>query len=135
MRLPFYACHARGMALRSLIVDDNVEYLRTARTILEQDGIDVVGVATSSTEARQLVSELRPSLVLVDVYLGEESGLELARQLAGHAGAEPVVILISTYSETDLAELAATTSAVAFLSKAQLSGRAIREAVGLTDDE
>jgi CheY-like chemotaxis protein len=123
------------VALSCLIVDDNVDYLQTARSLLQQEGIDVVGVATSSAEAIQRVSELRPSIALVDVYLGEESGFDLARQLAeGSDGARPYVILISTYGERDFAELIAASPAVAFLSKSDLSDRAIREALGLGDD-
>ena len=45
------------------------------------------------------LSELRPEVVLVDVMLGDESGFELARQLAAHhRDGGPAVILISTYS-------------------------------------
>jgi CheY-like chemotaxis protein len=123
------------VATSCLIVDDNVDYLQTARALLQQEGIDVVGVATNSAEALQRVSELRPSVALVDVYLGEESGLDLARQLAdGPDGARPDVILISTYGERDFAELIDDSPAVAFVSKSDLSGNAVRDALGLRDD-
>jgi CheY-like chemotaxis protein len=123
------------VALSCLIVDDNVDCLQTARALLQQEGIDVVGVATSSAEALERVSELRPSVALVDVYLGEESGLDLARQLAEVPdGARPDVILISTYGERDFAELIADSPAVAFVSKSDLSGSAVRDALGLRDD-
>jgi CheY-like chemotaxis protein len=53
------------VAVSCLIVDDNIDYLQTARTLLEREGLDVVGLATGSAEALQRVSELRPSVVLV----------------------------------------------------------------------
>jgi CheY-like chemotaxis protein len=135
MRPPGHTCNAPGVATSCLIVDDNVDYLQTARALLQQEGIDVVGVATNSAEALQRVSELRPSVALVDVYLGEESGLDLARQLAdGPDGARPDVILISTYGERDFAELIDDSPAVAFVSKSDLSGNAVRDALGLRDD-
>lgn len=118
-----------------MIIDDNVEYLQNAQTMLQREGIDVVGVATTSIEALHLVSELRPSVALVDIYLGEESGLDLARQLVERPeGSLTDVILISTYGEIDLAELVAGSPALAFLSKSRLSGGAIREIMGLIDD-
>jgi len=117
------------MQVRCLIVDDNPRFLRAARTLLEREGLTIVGVATSSTEALREIAALRPDVVLVDVSLGDESGLELARRLDDEAaGAD--IILISSRSETDLAELVAQSPAAGFLSKSELSASAIR---GLVD--
>jgi CheY-like chemotaxis protein len=118
------------MAVRSLIVDDNAHFLASARDLLEREGIVVVGVASNGAEAVRLADELRPDITLVDIDLGEESGFDVARQLAAAAGRDaPQVILISTYPETDFADLVAASPAKAFLSKADLSGRAIEELV------
>src|SRR3954449_9323783 len=120
-------CDADGMQVRCLIVDDNPRFLRAARTLLEREGLTIVGVATSSTEALREIAALRPDVV--DVSLGDESGLELARRLDDEAaGAD--IILISSRSETDLAELVAQSPAAGFLSKSELSASAIR---GLVD--
>jgi CheY-like chemotaxis protein len=122
------------VALRCLIVDDNGEFLAVARTLLEQEGINVVGVASSSAEAIRRAKELRPEVILVDVYLGEESGLDLALLLDDEAnGIESTVILVSTYADADLADVVAASPAVGFLSKSDLSGRAIHETLGLTE--
>jgi hypothetical protein len=60
----------------------------------------------------------------------DESGLDLARDLAEGVDAEPSrVILISTYAEGDLADVITASPAIAFLPKARLSGRAIDEIV------
>lgn len=109
--------------LRILIVDDSRHFLDAARGALEQDGITVVGVASTSAEARQLASELQPDGILVDVDLGDESGLDLARDLAS-SDAAPVV-LISAYPEAELADLIAGCPAVGFLPKSELSGSAV----------
>jgi DNA-binding NarL/FixJ family response regulator len=64
--------------------------------------------------------------VLVDIDLGEESGFDVARRLAEDAaGARARVILISTYAESDFADLVAESPAVGFLSKSDLSRQAI----------
>lgn len=116
------------MAVSCVIVDDNADFLEAARALLEQQGIRVVGVAMSTAEALTRVAESRPTVTLVDVYLGTESGLDLASRLASAPDGSDV-ILISTYSENDLAELVAANPAIAFLSKARLSGPAIEEAL------
>jgi CheY-like chemotaxis protein len=113
------------MALRALIVDDSARFLEAAREFLEREGIAVAGVASSSAEALERARELRPDVALVDIDLGAESGFDLARLFA-EAPEPPPVILISTRSEDDLAELIATSPALGYISKAFLSAYAIR---------
>ena len=113
------------MALRCLIVDDNERFLASATRLLLSQGLDVVGRASNGEEAMRLAETLAPDVVLVDVLLGDESGLEVTRQLAMRANAR--VILISTHAEEDLADLIAGSSAVGFLPKAALSAGAIAE--------
>jgi DNA-binding NarL/FixJ family response regulator len=115
------------MTFRCVVVDDNPAFVAAARALLEREGVTVLGCTGSGAEAVRLVAELRPDLVLVDIDLGAESGLELARRLAGPAGAAvPPVILISTYDEEDYADLIADSPAVGFLPKEALSAAAIR---------
>ena len=113
------------MALRSLIVDDNARFLSAARTLLEREGVAVVGVASSCAEAVQLADALQPDVALVDIDLGEESGFDVARRLA--AAELSRVVLISAYPEADFSELIAASPAVGFLPKADVSALRIRE--------
>jgi DNA-binding NarL/FixJ family response regulator len=111
------------VSLRCLIVDDNALFLEGAGALLRREGLDVIGVASNSAQAIQLVSELRPDVTLVDVDLGDEDGLELARRLSDTSR----VILISTHSEDDLAHLIAMSPALGFVPKTRLSAQAIRD--------
>ncbi|WP_285709721.1 response regulator [Microtetraspora sp. NBRC 16547] len=116
------------MPLSCLIVDDSDHFKEAARQLLEADGIVVLGTVSTTAEALRRFGELRPDFVLVDIDLGEESGFELTLRLVdAAAGDPPIVILISTYDETDFAEMIAASPAVAFLPKPSLSGRAIYE--------
>jgi len=111
-------------------VDDNRSFADVARGLLERQGERVVGTACTSAEAVELVRDLRPQVVLVDLALGDECGLDLANLLAGDAnGKAPVVILISAYSPCDVAELIAASPAAGFLPKSDLSSDAIRQIV------
>jgi DNA-binding NarL/FixJ family response regulator len=119
---------SRSRTLRILIVDDSRHFLEAARGALEQDGISVVGVASTSADALELARQLRPDGILVDIDLGDESGLDLARMLAS-VDAGPVV-LISAYPESEVIDLIAASPAVGFVSKAQLSAGVIATLIG-----
>jgi two-component system nitrate/nitrite response regulator NarL len=111
------------MAIDCLIVDDNQDFLAAARTLLEREGLTIAGVASTGADALRKVGMLRPDVVLVDISLGDESGIDLARRLVATPA---TVILISTRSEAELADLIATSPAAGFLSKPELSAAAIR---------
>lgn len=112
------------MALRCLLVDDNEQFLRSATRLLESQGLDVVGRAFSGAEAVRLAHELMPEVILVDVQLGEEDGVDLARRLTALPGSSRVV-LISSHSEEELEDLIADSPAAGFLPKAALGAEAI----------
>jgi len=70
----------------------------------------------------------------VDIGLGGESGIELARRLERVPGlGGRGLILISTHDPDDFAELIAASPAVGFLSKSDLSAQAILDLVGGED--
>ena len=70
---------------------------------------------------------MHPEVVLVDISLGEESGLDLARRLVeDELGVGAAVVLISTRAEEDVADLIAESPAAGFLPKEELSASAIR---------
>lgn len=99
--------------------------------LLEAQGVEVVGGAGSTADALTQIVELRPDVALIDIDLGGESGLALARRLHDEA-ADPVpkLILISTHDEGDFADLIRATPAVGFLSKTELSAATIHRILG-----
>ena len=120
------------MPLRSLLVDDNDAFLEAASVLLEVEGVTVAGVASDIAEALRRARALRLDVILVDIGLGDESGFDLAWLLArDRQGSQRVqrgraeVILISSYAETDYAELIADSPAAGFLAKSELSAEAI----------
>jgi DNA-binding NarL/FixJ family response regulator len=123
------------MTLRLLIVDDNAQFLAAARCLLKSEGIDVVGVASTTADALRYAHSLRPDVTLVDVDLGEESGFDLAEKLTEASGGETQrVILTSAYPAQDLADLIEASPAVGFLSKTRLSASTILDLLDTTGD-
>ena len=114
------------MRVRCLIVDDNHDFLRAARELLEGEGICVVGIVTTGAQADRTCRELKPDVVLIDIDLGDESGFEVARQLAGWACAEQSRLILISAAGEDFQDMIAGSPAVSFLPKASLSGKAIR---------
>jgi DNA-binding NarL/FixJ family response regulator len=114
--------------MRCLIVDDNAPFLEAASTLLEREGLTVIGVASTTEDALQQVEKRQPDVMLVDIMLGSENGLDLARRLA-EDGCPAAVILVSTYPGADFADLIAETPAAGFVQKSELSAAAIRRLV------
>jgi CheY-like chemotaxis protein len=114
------------VALRCLIVDDNGDFREAARLLLEQEGINVVAVASTGEEALARANELRPDVTLLDIDLGGESGFAVAREL-GDDGAVDArnVILMSVHAKDEFTDLIEASPAAGFLSKCNLSADAI----------
>ena len=115
--------------MRCVIVDDDKAFLHVARAVLERDGVTVAGVAHTCAEAVERAEALRPDVLLIDIRLGEESGFDVARQLAGD-GQAATLIMISTHAREDYADLIAESPAAGFVAKADLSAAAIRRILG-----
>jgi two-component system, NarL family, nitrate/nitrite response regulator NarL len=105
-------------------VDDNDAFLGSAARLLESQGVRIVGTARSGDESMRLARSLEPDIVLVDIDLGAESGFDLATELV-EAVPGARVVLISTHSEDEFAELVAASPAAGFLEKGDLGADAI----------
>ena len=116
--------------LRCVIVDDDASFLKAAQTLLESDGVAVAGVAGTGADAVERVGVLRPDVVLIDIRLGQESGFDVARQLAAN-GQAAALIMISTHAQEDYADLIAESPVIGFVPKVKLSASAIRRVLGM----
>jgi DNA-binding NarL/FixJ family response regulator len=124
MRAPKQPVMLVRVGTRCLIVDDNPRFLRSARNLLKRQGVSVIGVASNGGEAIAIAAADRPDVALVDVDLGDEDGLDVARALASAQVPVPV-ILISAYAEQDLQGVLENSVALGFLPKSVVSRQAI----------
>jgi DNA-binding NtrC family response regulator len=85
-----------------LFVDDDEDLTAVMRILLDEEGYRFVG-ASSLVEARTLLAEEMPDVLVLDMVLGPELGTDLLRELAIRPDA-PVTVLIS--GVMDLIEVA-----------------------------
>jgi response regulator of citrate/malate metabolism len=90
--------------IRTLVVDDDVMTASIHRSYVERvPGFEVVGEAHTGREALALARSLRPSLLLLDIYLPDMSGLDLLRTLRDPG--EPHVDVIAVTAAKDVETL------------------------------
>jgi DNA-binding NarL/FixJ family response regulator len=106
-----------------VIVDDHPSFRRCARAVLEADGFAVVGEAEDGEGALTAIGALHPDAVLLDVQLPDMDGFAVLEQLRG---AGPAVVLVSSRDVSDYNGLISSSGARGFISKADLSGAAVR---------
>lgn len=80
--------------IRVLVVDDFAAFRRLVRWIL-QDRLEmrVVGEAVDGLDAVNKVQELQPDLVILDIGLPLQSGMEAAREIGNIAPCTKIVFL------------------------------------------
>lgn len=90
--------------IRTVVVDDDFMAVLVHREFTERvPGFEVVGEARSGRAALELVDQLRPDLLLLDIYLPDVGGLEVLRQLRAEGrGADVDVIAITSAKDVDV---------------------------------
>lgn len=88
--------------IRVLVVDDDFMVARLHSSVVAgQPGFEVAGVVSNGADALRAVSELKPDLMLLDIYLPEMTGLEVLRRLReGEAAVDVIVISAAKDMET-----------------------------------
>ncbi len=106
------------MKSRVLIVDDSPTSLLALRRLLSTDpNLEVVGEARTGAEALHLAKELQPDLVTMDVYLGGNDGVDVARSILTSVSTRVVMVTGLDPSRADLAFRALSVGALDVLGK------------------
>jgi DNA-binding NarL/FixJ family response regulator len=89
------------MSLRLVLIEDHEALREGLELLLGREGCEVVGTAGTAGEGLELIERLEPDVSLVDIRLGEESGIDLTRRLL-ETDAERRVVLYTGSSDVEL---------------------------------
>ena len=81
------------------------------------DGIDVVGEATDGADAVAQSKQLDPDIVLMDVQMPKLNGIDATRHLASGTAGRPRIVVLTTFSQSEVVYNALTAGASGFLLK------------------
>jgi CheY-like chemotaxis protein len=105
---------ARTEAGPLLVIDDNATFVDLFRRYLANSNWCVLGAA-SCTEARRVIAQTRPAVIMLDIMMPKEDGWEMLKELrTADATRQIPVIICSVLNEP---ELALTLGALSYLPK------------------
>jgi DNA-binding NarL/FixJ family response regulator len=108
-----------------LIVDDHPSFRASARAVLESGEFEIVGEATDGESALAAVRNLRPDVILLDVQLPDMKGFDVCDEIERGNGWAPNIVLVSSRDQADYGDLIASSCALGFLPKAELTPEAL----------
>jgi CheY-like chemotaxis protein len=113
---------AQPNAIRTLLVDDSVEFLTGASLwILGRTDLVVVGKVRGGLRAIEAVGRLRPDLVIMDCVLPELDGFRVARLIKSRPN--PPLVIIATFATSQAArDEALAAGADGFIAKDEFAG-------------
>ena len=100
---------------RVVVAEDEAIIRLDLRELLAEEGYEVVGETGRGDHAVELVRELQPDLVILDIKMPGLDGIAAARQIAGERRA--AVLILTAFSQRELVEQARDAGALAYLVK------------------
>src|SRR3954451_6388237 len=114
------------MPISVLLVDDDPLFRMLARRVLTAMGLRVAGEAEDAATAAVAADELRPDAILLDVWLPDGHGVELAHEFAALSW-RPRVVLTSTDPDAVSSDALRWSGAESFFPKDDLPGAPLHE--------
>jgi len=116
---------AERCAVRVLLVDDSVAVRERIASLLSTvPGVEVAGQAGDASSAKALLQAGRPDILVLDIDLPGESGIELLRTVKSDA-AGPVVIMFTSYAHSQFRRACAEAGADYFFDKSAESDQLV----------
>ncbi len=113
---------------RIMVVDDNARYRRQLKRTIGKLAATAIEEAENTAAAVQVAKKYQPTLIFVDVVLGNEDGIDCVRQLkAQHPKSR--FILISAYPDREFHRRGIEAGAIALLDKKDLDSMALQQII------
>ncbi len=125
----------RHRGLRLLIVDDHPVMRRgLSQVVSELGNVEVCGEAACKEEALAKIEDLQPDIVIVDISLGQENGLDLIKEVKSRFSAIKMLVH-SMHDETMFAERALRAGALGYIGKHETTQALIEAIYRVADGE
>jgi two-component system chemotaxis response regulator CheY len=85
-----------------LIVDDEIFFRELLKDMLAEEGIKVVAEAVNGLEAIEKFGSLRPSLVLMDIYMPDKNGIDATMEIIAIAPDAKILVFSGTGFDNDV---------------------------------
>lgn len=110
--------------MRVLIADDNAVLRAVLRSMLRNEGYDVVGEAGDGTAAVHMVAKLKPDIVCLDIVMPGVDGLQALQEIK-ETLPDTVVLMISGNADRESIETAVARGAFGYIIKPFNSARVV----------
>jgi DNA-binding NarL/FixJ family response regulator len=102
--------------LRVLIADDHQLIVEGLRIVLDEEDMEIVGVATNGRQAVEMTLELEPDILLLDIRMPDMDGIQALAQIKS-ARSDTSVIILTSFNNPEYLARAIALGAAGFLSK------------------
>ena len=104
--------------IRVVVADDHYLVRQGVRALLDNaEGIEVIGEAENGEQALQLVKDLNPDVVVMDISMPDMDGIRATEKIQQLNGGQTRVVILSMYANIDLVEQALKKGATGYLLK------------------
>lgn len=118
-----------SLTYRTILVDDDPQFRAWLRPLLEEsEHFQVLGEACNGAKCIRLIRRVKPDVVVLDVYMADRDGLELADYIRTHFSGIRTIVT-SSHEDQVYSRLAQQEGAVAFIPKASLSVSSLLQAL------
>lgn len=119
--------------VRVLVVEDFAPFRQfIASALAKRSDLQIVGEASDGEEAVQKAKELQPDLVLLDIGLPTQNGIEAAQQIR-QVASESKIIFVTQESSADVVQKALNSGAQGYVAKTKAATELLAAAEAVLD--